>query len=139
MISSSDNAGVEAGLFQDAGNGLHQVFLIELAHREVDRHPDRTQPRLLPGPGLGAGGAQHPFADGDDKAVLLGERDELHRAEQPAFGMAPAHQRLDADDLAACQVDLRLVVQYQFVALDGAAQRAFQGQLCALAPLISAL
>src|SRR5436305_131913 len=38
--------------------------------------------------------------------------------------MLPAHQRFDADDCSATQVQLGLVVQQQFVAFDGASQLA---------------
>jgi hypothetical protein len=38
-----------------------------------------------------------------DQAVLLGDAEELRRRQQPALGMLPAHQRLDAVGLAARQ------------------------------------
>ena len=41
---------------------------------------------------------------------------------QGALGMGPAQQRLQADHLAAAQVDLRLVVQQQLVVGQRAAQ-----------------
>ena len=40
--------------------------------------------------------------------------------EQPEVGVLPAHERLDADDLAVAEIDLRLDVQAQLVALEGA-------------------
>ena len=59
------------------------------------------QPGVLPGLGLAAGLAQHPFADRHDQAGLLGDRDEVAPATPGrARGVLPAQQRLDADDRA---------------------------------------
>src|ERR1700754_557426 len=44
---------------------------------------------------LPARGAEDPLAERDDEVALLGDRDELARAEQPALGMLPADERLD--------------------------------------------
>ena len=49
---------------------------------------------------LAAGRLLHPAADRLDQAAVLGDRDELAWVEQAALGVMPAHQRLDADDLA---------------------------------------
>ena len=59
---------------------------------------------------------QHPFADRHDQADFLGERDELVGRDQPALGMVPAQQRLEAGDLAGLQVDERLVVELELAA-----------------------
>ncbi len=40
----------------------------------------------------------HPRADRHDEPGLLGDVDELAGHEQPALGMVPSQQRLDADD-----------------------------------------
>jgi hypothetical protein len=53
---------------------------------------------------------------------VLGQRDELHRADQPPLGVVPAHERLRADDAAVGQSHLGLVVQDELVALDRLAQ-----------------
>ena len=42
--------------------------------------------------------------------------------------MLPAHERLDADELAGLERDLRLVVQDQLVALDRGAQLGEQAE-----------
>ena len=72
------------------------------------------------------GAGNHPVAQRHDQAALLGQRHELVRAEQAAFGMAPAHQRLQAEDAPALQAQAWLVVQLQLVATQGTAQLAFQ-------------
>ena len=58
----------------------------------------------------------------DDQAGLLGDRDELARAEQPALGMIPAGQRLDAVHGAAPERHDRLVVDDDLVLLDRASE-----------------
>jgi hypothetical protein len=68
-----------------------------------------------PGEELGAGGAQDPLAELDDQAVLLGDRDEVGRADEPAVRVLPADQGLDVPDGAAGQVDDRLVDQAELV------------------------
>ena len=60
-------------------------------------------------------------------AGLLGDRDEVAGQDQPALGMAPADQRLDAGDLLPPQVDLGLILQEQLVVVrsrDRARRRA---------------
>ncbi len=58
---------------------------------------------------------EHPRADRDDQAGLLGERDELARREQAPVGVLPAHQRLHPDQPAAGERQLRLEVDDQLV------------------------
>ncbi len=80
---------------------------------------------LRPGRRLAAGLAQDPFAHRDDQAALLGERNEGAGRDHAALRMLPAHQRLEADDLAV-DARLRLVMQRQFAALDRRAQLLLQ-------------
>jgi hypothetical protein len=84
--------------------------LLELQRRDVDGHRHRV-PALVPQRGLAHGLAEHPVADGDDEAAVLGHRDEARRRDVAQLRVAPAQQGLGADDAAARQVDLRLVVQ----------------------------
>ena len=55
-------------------------------------------------------------------ALRFGERDEVARRYEDAVVALPAHQCFDADHTTGGEIDLRLVVQEQFVALDRAAQ-----------------
>ena len=48
--------------------------------------------------------------------------EELLGTEQPALGVEPAGQRLEADDVAGRQLDDRLVVRHDLAAVDAAAQ-----------------
>ena len=74
---------------------------------------------------LPAGALLDPAADRLDQAAVLGDRDELGRVEQAALGVLPADQRLEAADLAGAEVDDRLVVERQLVAVERVAQLAF--------------
>jgi hypothetical protein len=81
---------------------------------------------VVPVAQLLAGLIQYPFADGDDGAVLLGQRDEQVRRNQPVFRMLPANQRLDADHAVIAVADLRLVDQVELLAGQRIAQVFFQ-------------
>jgi hypothetical protein len=95
---------------------VHEIGLPELVHADIDRPastgPDRgdvAQRRQL-----GAGGAQHPFAQVDDQARLLRHRDERCRRHRVrAAGCCPAQQGFGADHLVGFRTDLRLVVQLE--------------------------
>jgi hypothetical protein len=71
---------------------------------------------------LGAGGAQDPVADRNDQTGLLGHREEVRRRDQAQLGMLPAQQRLGADDAAAGEVELGLIVEDEALLLEGRAQ-----------------
>ena len=120
--------GVAAGFGQDLAHQLDQVLLVELARGQVHGDGQRRQAGLAPGHQLLAGGAQHPGADLDDEPGLLGNRNELGGRHRLAARRTPAQQRFDADLHAAGEVDLRLVIQHEFVALDRTTQAAFHAQ-----------
>ena len=108
-----------------------QVAVAELHRRKIDADLQRR----CPGRRLAAGFAQRPFADLDDHAVLLGERDEGRSAARaPCFGCCQRDQRLEAEDLAV-DLGLRLIVQAQLVAGDGRAQIVLQRVALAQAPV----
>src|SRR5436190_22637206 len=69
-----------------------------------------------------AGGAQYPFADRQNKAGLLGQRNKVERRDHAALGVVPAQQRLEAGHLAGLQVKDRLVVELELAVGDGLAQ-----------------
>ena len=54
---------------------------------------------------------QHPVADARRQPGVLDQRQELHRRDQAALRMVPAHQRFQAEHHAAAHVHLGLVVQ----------------------------
>ena len=110
----------QPGFLERLRHHLGELRIVELPRREVDRD---LQAALGADEGRPAAGfAQHPFADLEDQAALLGDLDELARRHQAALGMLPAHQRLVADHFAALRLDDALVVQPQLALADGAAQ-----------------
>jgi len=62
---------------------------------------------------VGAGAAQHIDADRRDQSGLLGDRNELGRRHHAPLRMMPTQQRLEAGDLAAVQLDQRLVMHLE--------------------------
>ena len=118
-------AAIRESRFHDPG----QVALLELRRRQVDRE------LYLSGPsgGVRTSLPQYLFAEGNDQAALLRQRDELARQDQTARGVAPAHQRFHHGELVALDLQHGLVVELEFVAGNGLAQVIFQ-----LAPLTDA-
>ena len=72
---------------------------------------------------------QHPFADAADQPGALRVGDELPGGYDAELRVVPAQQHFQPDDAARFQIDLRLVDQAQFLALDGLAQRGVQQHL----------
>ena len=64
-------------------------------------------------------GPQHEHGERGDQRAVLGERDELVRADGAVLGVRPARQCLDSLDAARGQVDLRLVEHGERVGRDG--------------------
>ncbi|MCY1422975.1 hypothetical protein D9M71_386770 [compost metagenome] len=100
--------------------------MVQLHGGEVDRHAQFAEALVMPFAQLPASLVEHPLADGDDAAVLLGQRDELVRRHKAQFRVLPANQRLDADHAKVAVADLRLVDQVQLIAVEGFAQVLFQ-------------
>ena len=114
--------GFRARLGQDALHQVDQAGIAVLARGQVDRHLQRRSVVRAPGPRLQAGLAQGQLADLGDQAGLLGKPQELGRLDHAALGVVPSQQGLEADDLAAAQVDLGLVQQPELTLLDRAVQ-----------------
>ena len=95
---------------------------MELDRRHVDAHHEIGQTQVVPDLHLSAGFPQHPGTDVHHQARLFGNADEAARRHQPELRMSPAQQRFGAHDPAACQVELRLEVQHQFVLCQRRAQ-----------------
>ena len=93
----------EPGLGQRRGDRRRQVLVLQDGGRQVDR--DRQRQALgCPAGSLVDGLLQHPRGERVDQPALLGERDELGRRDDPAYGMHPAHQCLDVLDLVAAML-----------------------------------
>ena len=83
---------------------------------------------LVPLARLGAGRAQDPLADRDDQAGELRDGDELARRDQAQLGVAPAQERLGAEDLGGLEVEEGLEVELELVVGDGLAEAALEGE-----------
>ena len=84
--------------------------------------PSRQEAVAAASGGLPARLAQHELAERQDQPGRLGDRDEARRAGRAAGRRGPAQERLDADDLADVEVDLRLVVDGELAALEAEPQ-----------------
>ena len=73
-----------------------------------------------------AGLFQHPLPQRQDQAAFFGQRNEVVKEDQAAFGMPPAQQGFTARDLPVA-VDLRLVVKGKLLRFDPVAQFLFHG------------
>ena len=80
---------------------------------------------LCPQIELGAGTAQHGLPQGQDQARLLGQGNELRRADHAPLRVAPAGQGLGTDELAL-MVHHRLVMHQQLAARQALAQVSLQ-------------
>src|SRR5436309_1512222 len=75
-----------------------------------------------PSPELPASLVQDVSAERADQPAVLGNRHERSRREQTTPGMVPAHERLEADRVAARDLDDWLVVDDQLFLRDRPAQ-----------------
>ena len=99
VISSSSRSGARPDARERARRPIcTQIRAAELRRREVDGDLEVGRPLARP---CAQACAEHPFADRDDQADLLGERDELGRRHHALLGMVPADQGLEAADLVA--------------------------------------
>ena len=78
------------------------------------------RPRGAPRAQLPARLAEDPAADLEDRVGLLGDPDEVVRADPAALGVLPADERLDADHPAAGDLDDGLVLEDELAGGDGA-------------------
>ena len=121
-------------LGDQAAEGGEQLAVLKLAKRQVDRHVQRRQPAFAQGLHVTQCARNHPVTQGHDQPALLGQRYKFAGGQQAALAVTPAHQRFEADNLPAGQVQARLVVQFQFVTAQRPAQLAFEiGQAACVA------
>ena len=95
---------------QGALHGADKISLTKLGWRDVHRDDE-----VRPSRRLATGGVQHPVADRNDQAALLGHGDELGRGNRAAVGMPPAQKRLDAEHGGRIERNLRLIVNRKLV------------------------
>ena len=101
-VSVSSSVRAEAGSslrWRLALNELHQPFVRQLPSRDVDRQSDQ-KPVAAPCGCLGAGFREDVFGHLPDESHLIGDTDELLSRNPSLFGVLPACQRFDSEDLA---------------------------------------
>src|SRR4051812_40511775 len=91
--------------------------------RDVDRHPEiRQLGRPSPLRKLVARGFEDPGAHLDDVTRLLGDSDEVRRADQPTLWVPPSDQRLRAADAAVRKTHDRLIPEFELLTVQGVMQ-----------------
>ena len=136
MTSSVSRRGGRAVAAQQRRDVVDQRAVEQVGGRQVGGDPPRAI-EAEPGPGLADRHGQHAAAELAHELGVLDGGQEGAGGQQPALGVAPAHERLDAHELAGRQVGDRLVVQRQLVVAQGVAHLA--GQLEAIAAVVVAL
>ena len=106
----------------DLDHALGKPAVTQLHGRNVHRNALKTQAGTIPRCRLAAGFGQHPVADADDLAALLGNGNELGRAAVAHAGAMPAQQRFDGRRLTMVGVQQRLVGQAELLTFDGTVQ-----------------
>src|SRR5438477_4299422 len=67
-----------------------------------------------------------PIAERHDQPDFLGHRDKLIGRDKTALWMIPAQQCLESADFAAGEIDERLIIEFEFVALERLAKIELQ-------------
>ena len=106
---------VDAGVGDGRLDRLDEIALAKLDGADIDADAGAAEF----GTDAQACLAQYPLADRDDLAILLGDRNEIRRADQPLFRMPPADQRLVGHDPAGGDGDARLEMQVELATLQG--------------------
>jgi hypothetical protein len=115
--NAADSSALAGALARIKGEAwLNRV--LQVAARNVDRDPESITggDRVAPLPDAATGLDQHPASELDDLAGFFGGGNEGARHDKALFRMIPAHERLDTEELAAFEVDDRLVLDEEFVA-----------------------
>ena len=79
---------------------------------------------------------EHELGERPDQARRLGQRDELVRRHEALRRVVPAAQRLGADGVAGREVDDRLELDPQLVALDGGAELGDEAEALPGVPVV---
>ena len=101
-----------------ATQSSEEARVVELDRVDVDAHHG-LEALGTPACELRQGLLDHPVAEAQQQGVAGEVGDERRREQQAALRVLPADERLEADEVAATQVDLGLVVQDELPALEG--------------------
>ena len=107
-----------------------QIRVLQMAPGDVDRNPQAVACCDGPAPcaDLAAGCDQHQAAELDDLARFFGNRDEDTRHHAAVLRVIPAHESFDTQQLAVGEIDDRLELEEELVALQGALHVLFEPQ-----------
>src|SRR5215210_4232143 len=123
---------IQVGPPKDVLDLADEFGVAQLAGGDVHGYGQRGVPgkAFLPLPGTAAGLAQHPPADRDYQAGLLGDGDESRRDQQAVFRMSPPQKRLHPHDLAFWYGNQRLIEDRQLLlgGHQGSSEISFQLQ-----------
>ena len=100
---------------------IRKTRVTQILDGRVHRH-GQMPTRIEPDATLAQCSIQDPARQRLDQAGVFGKRNEGIRRDKPSFGVPPAHECLSARHATRAQLDLRLEVQHELVALDCKAQ-----------------
>src|SRR5439155_5982389 len=104
---------------------------LELPCGDVHRNAQRWESGVEPPADLTTCREQRPFAQRNDQAGLLDDRNEVAGLDDAASGIVPADLRLRAGEEAGAERYLRLIGELQLVVVHRLAQAGLQRQaLC---------
>jgi hypothetical protein len=104
---------LDPGVGQQLVQPRQQFAPVALARRQVHRHPQAAHAVALPFAHQLDRARQHPVAQRQDQAGLLGDRDHPPGRDRAELGIGPAQQRFGADHAPAGERDLGLQVQVE--------------------------
>src|SRR5665213_554360 len=120
-------AWIQAGFAEDRKQAFQKLLVLKLDRGDIDGHGRYRQPCIHPGPLLRACFTKDPGADGQNQAGVFRYRNEPHRRDRAASGRPPADQRFGSGNRSSLEIDLRLVVEREFLSIQGAPQVLFDG------------
>src|SRR5262245_6280257 len=107
----------ELGVLENALDRGREIAGLNERRRDVDAEADGV-PVALPLSALPTSRFHDPERRARRDRGDVDERHEVGRRQQAAGRMAPTNQRLDAQELAVAEANLRLIEQLELVALD---------------------
>ena len=128
VISNSSRSGATPARSSARRTSFGKSAWRSWKHGHVERQSRRRDPGCAPLGQLRAARLEHPGADIDDQAALLGGRHEFSRIAHRFARRLPAQQRLEPGQLAVAERVLRLVVERELAPLQRVVQAALRRQ-----------
>src|SRR5690606_27421433 len=112
----------ELGAIERLRDRVHEIVVAKLACRDINRHDERRQSRILPRLVLRAGRLKHPLADRRNEPDLLGHRDETRWFHSLLVAEPPANESFGTDNGTGAKTNTRLIVELELLSLERTAQ-----------------